>query len=98
MIICGFLGCKHRKDKEDSFDSFNTTAVGIRFLTSIYLLLMRELIMNLDREFLGRSIMIFPKFSVFGYYEYRLDLGLVIFLWLKSIHQTPFGARAEYML
>jgi hypothetical protein len=21
--------------------------------------------------------MIFPKFSVFGYYEYRLDLGLV---------------------
>jgi hypothetical protein len=36
--------------------------------------------------------MIFPKFSVFGYYEYRLDLGLVNDPWLKSIHQTPFGA------
>jgi hypothetical protein len=43
--------------------------------------------------------MIFPKFSVFGYYEYRLDLGLVNDLPVaKSIHQTPFGAGAEYML
>jgi hypothetical protein len=34
-----------------------------------------------------------PKFSVFGYYEYRLDLGLVNDLPVaKSIHQTPFGA------
>jgi hypothetical protein len=42
--------------------------------------------------------MIFPKFSVFGYYEYRLDLGLVNDLPVASIHQTPFGAGAEYML
>jgi hypothetical protein len=48
---------------------------------------------ELDRVSLGRSIMIFPKFSVFGYYEYRLDLGLVNDLPVaKSIHQTPFGA------
>jgi hypothetical protein len=32
MIICGFWGVNIENDKEDSFDSFNTTAVvGIRF-------------------------------------------------------------------
>jgi hypothetical protein len=36
--------------------------------------------------------MIFPKFSVFGYYEYRLDLGLVNDLPVAKEHQTPFGA------
>jgi hypothetical protein len=31
MIICGFWGVNIENDKEDSFDSFNTTAVvGIR--------------------------------------------------------------------
>jgi hypothetical protein len=27
MIICGFWGVNIENDKEDSFDSFNTTAV-----------------------------------------------------------------------
>jgi hypothetical protein len=32
MIICGFWGVNIENDKEDSFDSFNTTAVvGIDF-------------------------------------------------------------------
>jgi hypothetical protein len=57
MIICGFWGVNIENDKEDSFDSFNTTAVvGIRFFDSIYLLLMRELIMNLDREFPSEEV------------------------------------------
>jgi hypothetical protein len=47
--------------------------------------------MNLDREFLWKKYNDIPKFSVFGYYEYRLDLGLVNDLPVaKSIHQTPF--------
>jgi hypothetical protein len=57
--------------------------------------------MNLDREFpLGRSIMIFPKFSVFGYYEYRLDLGLVNDLPVAKEYtsDTVWSAGAEYML
>jgi hypothetical protein len=29
---------------------------------------------------------------VFGYYEYRLDLGLVNDLPVAKVHQTPFGA------
>jgi hypothetical protein len=48
---------------------------------------------------LGRSIMIFPKFSVFGYYEYRLDLGLVNDLPVaKYTSDTVWSAGAEYML
>jgi hypothetical protein len=40
--------------------------------------------------------MIFPKFSVFGYYEYRLDLGLVNDLPVYIRHRLERGA--EYML
>jgi hypothetical protein len=44
------LGCIEN-DKEDSFDSFNTTAVvGIRFWL-LFICSWCELIMNLDREF-----------------------------------------------
>jgi hypothetical protein len=43
--------------------------------------------------------MIFPKFSVFGYYEYRLDLGLVNdLLWLKEYTSDTVWFGAEYML
>jgi hypothetical protein len=31
IIFLGFGGVNIENDKEDSFDSFNTTAVGIRF-------------------------------------------------------------------
>jgi hypothetical protein len=38
MIICGFWGVNIENDKEDSFDSFNTTAVvGIRFFDSLFI-------------------------------------------------------------
>jgi hypothetical protein len=41
-LFAGFGGVNIENDKEDSFDSFNTTAVvGIRFWLPIYLLLMR---------------------------------------------------------
>jgi hypothetical protein len=47
---------------------------------------------------LGRSIMIFLNFQCLDIMNI-LDLGLVNDLPVaKSIHQTPFGAGAEYML
>jgi hypothetical protein len=60
MIICGFWGVNIENDKEDSFDSFNTTVVGIRFLTP-YLFALDARIDNelRPRISLGRSIMIF---------------------------------------
>jgi hypothetical protein len=42
--------------------------------------------------------MIFPKFSVFGYYEYRLDLGLVNDLPVRVYIRHRLSAGAEYML
>ena len=44
--------------------------------------------------------MIFPKLSVFGYYEYKLDLGLVNNLPLGTDYtsDTVWSAGAEYML
>jgi CopA family copper-resistance protein len=97
-----FGGVNIENDKEDSFDSFNTTAVvGIRFLTP-YLFALDARIDNelRPRISLGRSIMIFPKFSVFGYYEYRLDLGLVNDLPVAKEYtsDTVWSAGAEYML
>jgi hypothetical protein len=97
-----FGGVNIENDKEDSFDSFNTTAVvGIRFLTP-YLFALDARIDNelRPRISLGRSIMIFPKFSVFGYYEYRLDLGLVNALPVAKEYtsDTVWSAGAEYML
>jgi hypothetical protein len=49
--------------------------VGLRYLTPYLFSL------DVDNELrpriaLGRSVMIFPKLSIFGYYEYQLDLGL----------------------
>jgi hypothetical protein len=39
MIICGFWGVNIENDKEDSFDSFNTTAVvGIHFDSYLFAL------------------------------------------------------------
>jgi hypothetical protein len=97
-----FGGVNIENDKEDSFDSFNTTAVvGIRFLTP-YLFALDTRIDNelRPRISLGRSIMVFPKFSVFGYYEYKLDLGLVNALPVAKEYtsDTVWSAGAEYML
>ena len=48
----------------------------------------------------GRSVMIFPKLSVFGYYEYQIDLGFVDDLPMNKdfTSETVWSAGAEYML
>ena len=44
--------------------------------------------------------MLFPKFFIFGYYEYQLDLGWVNHLQPNAqfTHETVWNAGAEYML
>jgi len=96
-----FGGVNIENEKKNSFDTFNTTAViGIRYLTPYFF----NLDARIDNELrprisLGRNIMIFPKFSVFGYYEYILDLGLVNNLPLAKnyISDTVWSAGVSYM-
>jgi hypothetical protein len=44
--------------------------------------------------------MLFKKLSVFGYYEYQIDLGIVNDLPINKefISETVWSAGAEYML
>ncbi|WP_256867459.1 multicopper oxidase domain-containing protein [Winogradskyella forsetii] len=97
-----FGGVNIENSTRDSLDEFSTTAVvGIRYLTPY--------LFNLDvrvdsklrpRIGVGRSIMIFPKLSVFGYYEYQIDLGFVDDLPMNQdyLSETVWSAGAEYML
>ena len=97
-----FGGVNIENEIEDSFNEFKTTAVvGVRYLTP-YLFALDARIDNelRPRIGLGRSVMIFPKLSVFGYYEYQLDLGLVNNLPVNKdyLSETVWNAGAEYML
>ncbi|MCF6358666.1 MAG: multicopper oxidase domain-containing protein, partial [Draconibacterium sp.] len=97
-----FGGVNIENEIPKSLDDFNTTAVaGIRYLTP-YLF---SLDVRVDSELrprisIGRSIMVFPKFSVFGYYEYQIDLGAVNTLPENKnyMSEVVWSAGAEYML
>ncbi|WP_148782527.1 multicopper oxidase domain-containing protein [Aquimarina intermedia] len=97
-----FGGVNTENEMPDSLDQFETTAiVGVRYLTP-YLF---DLDVRIDNQLrpriaLGRSIMLFPKLSVFGYYEYQLDLGFINNLPGNKdfISETVWNAGAEYML
>jgi len=86
----------------NNIDDFNlTTVAGIRYLTP-YLF---GLDLRIDNELrpriaLSRSLMLFKKFSVFGYYEYQIDFGLVNNLPASAKYQgeTVWNAGAEYLL
>ena len=95
-------GVNIENETRNSLDQFNTTAVvGIRYLTP-YLFNFDVRVDNKlrPRIALGRSIMIFPKVSVFGYYEYQLDLGIVNNLPMDKdfTSETVWSAGAEYFL
>jgi CopA family copper-resistance protein len=97
-----FGGVNIENETPKRLNQFKTTAVvGLRYLTPY--------LFNLDVRFdnelrprigLGRSIMIFPKLSVFGYYEYQLDLGIVNNLPMGKdfTSETVWSAGAEYFL
>ena len=97
-----FGGVNIENKTRNSLDQFKTTAVvGIRYLTP-YLF---NLDVRVDNELrpriaLGRSIMIFPKLSIFGYFEYQLDLGIVNNLPVGKdlTSETVWSAGAEYFL
>lgn len=97
-----FGGVNIENKTRNSLDQFKTTAVvGIRYLTPYLFNLDVRVDSDLrSRVSLGRSIMIFPKLSVFGYYEYQLDLGIVNNLPLGKdfSSETVWSAGAEYFL
>ena len=74
-----FGGVNIENETRKSLDEFKTIAVmGVRYLTPFLFALDARVDNELrPRVSVGRSIMIFPKLSIFGYYEYRMDLGLV---------------------
>lgn len=97
-----FGGVNIENETRGNLDAFETTAVvGVRYLTP-YLFSLDVRIDNKlrPRIALGRSVMIFPKLSVFGYYEYQLDAGLVDDLPVNKdfTSETVWSAGAEYML
>jgi len=97
-----FGGVNIENSTRDSLDEFSTTAVvGVRYLTP-YLFNLDVRVDNKLRPRIGvgRSIMIFPKLSVFGYYEYQIDLGFVDDLPINKdfTSETVWSAGAEYML
>tara|TARA_R110000868_G_C10930810_1_gene766373 strand:- start:176 stop:2674 length:2499 start_codon:yes stop_codon:yes gene_type:complete len=97
-----FGGVNIENETRKSLDQFKTTAVvGVRYLTP-YLFALDARIDNelRPRIGLGRSIMLFPRFSVFGYYEYQIDLGIVNNLPVNKdfTSETVWSAGAEYFL
>jgi len=74
-----FGGVNLENENDKSLDELSTTAIaGIRYFTPY----MFDLDVRIDNKLrpqirLGREIMIFPRFSVFGEYEYRANFGWV---------------------
>ena len=97
-----FGGVNIENDIADSLDKFNTVAVaGIRYLSPYLFSIDARIDSELrPRVSIGRSIMIFPKFSVFGYYEYQFDFGIVNNFPIGTNYEseTVWSAGAEYML
>ena len=97
-----FGGINIENETRDSLEKFSTTAVvGVRYLTP-YLFNLDVRVDNKLRPRIGvgRSIMIFPKLSVFGYYEYQIDLGFVDNIPMNKdfTSETVWSTGAEYML
>ncbi|MFA5420309.1 MAG: multicopper oxidase domain-containing protein, partial [Bacteroidales bacterium] len=97
-----FVGINAENTLKNNLDNIKTTAVvGIRWFTPY----MFNLDLRLDNELrprigIGRALMLFPRFSVFGYYEYQMDFGWVNELEGNTnfVHETVWNAGAEYML
>lgn len=97
-----FGGVNIENKTKDSFDEFKTIGVvGLRYLTPYLFSLDARIDSQLrTRIGVGRSIMLFPRFSVFGYYEYQIDLGVVNQLPVNKdfTSETVWSAGAEYFL
>jgi CopA family copper-resistance protein len=97
-----FGGVNVENGEEESLDDPSITAVaGVRWL-SPYLF---SVDMRVDNKLrprisIGRSIMLFPRLSAFGYYEYGADFGIMSREDCTSDYQgeTVWNAGMEYML
>ena len=97
-----FGGVNIENTTKNSLDDIKTTAVaGIRWFTPY----MFNVDLRIDNELrprvgIGRSVMLFPRFVVFGYYEYQIDAG-----WLNTLEgnvnyteEIVWNAGAEFLL
>jgi CopA family copper-resistance protein len=97
-----FGGVNVENSVEESFDDPSITAVaGVRWL-SPYLF---NIDMRVDNKLrprigIGRSLMLFPRLSAFGYYEYQADFGIVGREGGNNDYrgETVWSAGMEYML
>lgn len=97
-----FGGLNVENTTENSLDEINTIAVaGIRWFTPY----MFNVDLRIDNELrprvgIGRSLMLFPRFSIFGYYEYQIDAGAVNNLENNRDFEEEivWNAGAEFML
>ncbi len=96
-----FAGVNTENEINFRLNELNTTAVsGIRYFTPY----MFNLEIRIDNQLrpgiaLGRSLMLFKRFMIFGYYEYQMDFGVVNTLPSnqKYLSETVWNAGAEYM-
>ena len=97
-----FGGVNVENKTRNSLKDIKTTAVvGVRFLTPYLFSLDARVDSDLrPRISLGRSIMLFPRFAVFGYYEYQMDFGFVNKLPVgrNFASETVWNAGGEYFL
>jgi len=86
-----FAGVNMENEIPESLDEISTTTiVGIRFLTPYLFNLDVRLDHKLRPEIrINREIMIFPRTSIFGRYEYQMDFG-----WTNTLPET--GENANY--
>lgn len=97
-----FAGVNVENTFKDSLGAFDVIGVaGFRFFTPY----MFDLDVRIDNKLrprigIGRSVMLFPRFSVFGYYEYQADFGLISNFENGTTYESEivWNAGAEYLL
>ena len=97
-----FAGVNVENTFRDSLGGFNVVGVGgFRFLTPyLFNLDVRVDTKLRSRIGIGRSVMLFPRFFVFGYYEYQADFGAVTNFENGKNYESEivWSAGAEYLL
>ena len=97
-----FAGVNVENTFKDSLGAFDVIGVaGFRFFTPY----MFDLDVRVDTKLrprigIGRSVMLFPRFSVFGYYEYQADFGVITNFedGINYEKEIVWNAGAEYLL
>jgi len=97
-----FVEVNAENTTHNSLSNIRTTAVtGIRWFTPY----MFNLDLRIDNELrpqigIGRALMLFPRFSVFGFYQYRIDMGLINNFAgnINYKQDIVWNAGAEYIL